>query len=193
MSWEESKPEPHTCPCGKGDYVVIHRSDDWGRFEERWEMRCPHCNANYALYTYYRNHKGITETQYGWVLKSRMQELAELNERLEDKKKELAAYLKTQYGEKWLQHFRGKTKKAIWSALTQDGQIYPSLSTLYAHIRNSGLERVLEAYLNYREAATVIRVLGLKDVKLTSMLEKVRKLEHMVEQKELNVRQQAVA
>ncbi len=173
--------------------MVTHRSDDWGRFEERWAMHCPHCNTNYALYTYYRNHKGITETHHGWVRKPLLQELEGLNERMEDKKRELATYLETQCGEKWLQHFRGKTKKAIWSELTQNGRTYPSLSTFYTHIRNSGLERVLEGYLDYREAGTVIRILELSDVQLTSIIEKVRELEQMIEQKEQYARQQAVA
>ncbi len=172
--------------------MVTHRSDDWGRFEERWAMRCPRCNANYALYTYYQNHKGIAETHYGWVRKSLLQKLAALNEQMEDKKRGLATYLETRYGEKWLQHFRDKTKKAIWFELTRDGRTCPSLSTLYTHIRNSGLERVLEGYLDYREAATVIRVLELNDVKLTSIIESVRELERLVKQKEQHVRQQAV-
>ncbi|NIA29212.1 MAG: hypothetical protein GWP06_04765 [Actinobacteria bacterium] len=134
MSWEESKPEPHPCPCGKGEYLVIHRSDDWGRFEERWEMWCPRCNTDYDLYTYYLNYKGMTESHHGWVRKSLLQELADLIKQMEDDKKGLATYLKMQYGKKWLQHFRGKTKKTIWSELMQDGQTYPSLSTLTSAI-----------------------------------------------------------
>lgn len=193
MSWDSGKPEPHTCPCGKGHYSVTHRSDDWGRFEERWVMHCSHCNTNYALHTYYRNRKGITETCHGWVRKPLLQELAGLNERMEEEKRGLATYLGKHYGEKWLQHFHGKTKKAIWCELTQDGRTYPSLSTFYSHIRNSGLDSVFKGYLDYREAGTVIRILELNDVKLTSIIEMVRELEQMIEQKEQYTRQQAVA
>ena len=156
-------------------------------------MHCSHCNTNYALYTYYRNRKGITETYYRWVRKPLLQELAGLNERMEAEKRGLATYLKKQYGEKWLQHFHRKTKKAIWSELTQDGRTYPRLSTFYTHIRDSGLDSVLERYLEYREAGTVIRVLELNDVELTSILARARELEELIEQKEQHVRQSAVA
>lgn len=193
MSWEESKPEPHPCPCGKGHYTVTHRSDDWGRFEDHWAMHCRHCNTNYVLYTYYGNRKGITETYHGWVPKPLLCELAELRERIEKEERRLATYLKAQYGEKWRQHFSGKRKKAIWSELTQDGRTYPSLSTFYSHIRNSGLVRVLEEYLAYREAETVIRVLELNDVGLSSIIERIQELEQATKQKEQHVRQKAVA
>lgn len=133
------------------------------------------------------------ETHHGWVRKSLLQELAELNGRMEGKNRGLATYLKTQHGEKWFQHFHGKTKKAIWSELTQDGQVYPSLSTLYTHIRNFGLEQVLEGYFSYRDVATVTRILELNDIKLTSVIYEIRELEHLVEQKEQYVRRQAVA
>jgi len=192
MSWEESNPKSHPCPCGKSEYVVIHRSDDWGRFEERWEMRCPRCNTDYGLYTYHLNHKGMTETHYGWVKKSLLQELAELNRQMEDQKEGLRTYLRMHYGAKWLQHFRGKTKKAVWSELTRDGQVYPSLSTLYAHIRSSGLECVLEGYLNHQNVSTVTRILELNDVKLTKLIQIVRELERIVNQKERHIRQQAI-
>lgn len=193
MSWEETKPEPRSCPCGRGYYAVTYRSDDWGRFEQRWAMHCPGCATNYALYTYYVNRKGTTETYYGWVPKPFLRELAELRKRMEEEKRRLATYLETQYNEKWLQHFSCKTKKAVWSELTQNGRTYPSLTTFYSHIRDSGLEYVLKGYLQYRETETIIRVLELDDIDLTSMIEMIQKLEQATEQKEQHVRQEAVA
>lgn len=156
-------------------------------------MHCSHCNTHYALYTYYRNRKGITETCHGWVQKPLLQELAGLNERMEEEKKGIATYLREQYGENWIQHFHRKTKKTIWSELTQDGRTYPQLSTFYTHIRDSGLGSVLESYLEYREAGTVIRALELNDIKLTAILARVRKLEELIEQKEQHVRRNAGA
>ena len=193
MSWEESKPEPHPCPCSKGHYTVVHRSDDWGRYEERWAMHCPRCNENYDLYTYHANRKGITETYHAWVPKPLLHELAELRERAEEEKRGLATYLERQYGDRWRQHFSGKTRKAIWTQLTQDGRNYPSLSTFYSHIRHSGLENVLKGYLHYGEAGTVIRILKLKDVELTSRIKKIQGLEQATEKKERHVCKQAVA
>lgn len=156
-------------------------------------MHCRRCDTNYALYTYYGNRKGITETYYGWVPKPLLRELAELRERIEKEERGLASDLKARYGEKWRHHFTDKKKKAIWSELTQDGQTYPSLSTFYSHVRNSGLARVLEEYLAYREVETVIRVLELNDAELASMIERIQELEQATEQKERYVRQKAVA
>ena len=156
-------------------------------------MHCRLCNTNYGLYTYYGNRKGITETYYGWVPKSLLCELAELRERIEKEKRGLESDMKARYGEKWRQHFTGKKKKAIWSELTQDGRTYPSLSTFYSHVRNSGLARALEEYLAYREVETVIRVLGLNDAELSSMIERIQELEQATELKEQYVRQKAFA
>ena len=122
-----------------------------------------------------------------------LHELAELRERAEEEKRGLATYLERQYGDRWRQHFSGKTRKAIWTQLTQDGRNYPSLSTFYSHIRHSGLENVLKGYLHYGEAGTVIRILKLKDVELTSRIKKIQGLEQATEKKERHVCKQAVA
>jgi hypothetical protein len=36
------------CPCGKGNYKIIHETDDWGKTRESWEMLCAECKVKYV-------------------------------------------------------------------------------------------------------------------------------------------------
>ena len=193
MSWEESEPENRPCPCGKGRYTVVRRSDDWGRFDEHWAMHCPRCKADYALYIYHANRKGITETHHGWVQKSLLRELTQLQEQTDKEKQRLATYLRTKYAGQWHQYFTGKTKKTIWEELTQNGSHYPSLPTFYNHVRHSVVQNMLNSYLEHHNVGIVIRVLGLDDRKLTSVMQGIQDLEKAAENKERHVRQQTCA
>lgn len=193
MSWEESEPATRLCPCGVGHYTVIARSDDWGRSDERWEMHCVSCRANYALYTYHHNRKGLIETYYGWLPVVFMHELTALETAIEGEKSQLTEYANKHYGERWHNHFNGKPKKTIWRELTQEGKEYPSLSTFYSHARNSSLPSLLNNYFRYREIQTVIRVLELNDGNLDALIEHIQKLEKECEEKHSQARHQAFA
>jgi len=59
VSWEDHPPISYPCPCGKRAYSVTQRSDDWGRFEERWKMLCPECQETHGLYSNTVNRKGM--------------------------------------------------------------------------------------------------------------------------------------
>ena len=39
-------------PCGKGQYRVVTKVDDWNRWDETVMMLCEECNENYELKTY---------------------------------------------------------------------------------------------------------------------------------------------
>lgn len=43
MSWEEVFRKEYPCPCGKGTYTTVHRSDDWGQYESNDYMNCDVC------------------------------------------------------------------------------------------------------------------------------------------------------
>lgn len=155
-------------------------------------MHCPRCKAHHALYSYSTNRRGMTETHYGWVPERLSHELTDLCKRRDDGSESLAIYLETRYGRRWREHFRGKTRRAIWTELAEDGRKYPSLATFYFHVRSSGLEKVLNEYLAYREVETVRRILNLDDSRLGSTIKGIQDLEHAIKRKEREVRQQMV-
>lgn len=191
MSWEDHAPTRRPCPCGKGHYTVFQRSDDWGRFEERWEMECGACKEKYGLHSATYNRKGIHETSSGWVPHAVLQEVAAARLRVEEADKRLTADAASQFGEPWRAHFDGKAKKTIWSELTEDGKCYPSLGTFYTHVRDSGLDRVLARYFDRRELSTVIRILGPSASTLGERMAEVERLERELDARSSCARQQA--
>ena len=193
MSWEEMGSEHRPCPCRRGHYSVVRHSDDWGRHDEHWTMDCPQCRERYDLYETSFNRKGLWETFSGWVPKPLLEELAALGRELEAAKQDLAAYLVKHYETRWVAHFKGKTRGAIWAELTRDGQQYPSLGTFYRHVRDSGLTEVLQTYLGYRDVGIVVRVLGLSDPEPDRQVNGIAVLEHNIEQKEKEARRCAVS
>lgn len=190
MSWEEGPSTKHSCPCGNGHYAVVPRSDDWGRYEERWEMLCPSCKETYGLYSLDYNRKGMVSTSHSWVPQQLLRELATGALEVEQAKEMLSAYAISQYEERWSRHFSGKTKKAIWRELTQDGNEYPSLPTFYLQIRDSSLSQQLSRYFNYRQLSTVVRILQLSDTELHVRMGRVQKLERALEEKHSHAQQQ---
>ena len=189
MSWEESPPIVRPCPCGIGHYTIIERTDDWGRSEERWEMQCQSCVENYGLFSFDYNRKGIVSTSRNWIPRQLSNELATMESTIEREKENLSAFAMTEFLERWKQHFKGKTKKAIWRELTQDGARYPSLPTFYLHIRESNLEQQLARYFDYREIATVIRILQLNHPEIDRQVELIQTLERVLEAKKNHARE----
>jgi hypothetical protein len=189
MSWEDHKPQNYPCPCGKGRYAVVVRSDDWNRFEQSWKMLCPECADVYVLHSCSVNRKGFNETQCGWIPKPLEGELNALCQKLESRNEDLTNYLKLHYAEKWRQHFAMRKKKEIWKALTNGGQGYPSLATFYSHVRCLGMEGVLNRYVESRHIETLIRVLKIKDALVSSAIMEIEKLKRGVVATEKRVRQ----
>ncbi len=48
MSWEIDSKKRYPCPCGKGEYEAIIKSDDWNRIEIDATMLCPECKNKYV-------------------------------------------------------------------------------------------------------------------------------------------------
>lgn len=191
MSWEVHEPIKRPCPCGKGHYAVIERSDDWNRFDERWDMQCPACNAKYVLYALDYTRKGMAATYRGWVPCDVLRELATAIAAVEEARKQLTSYAIAALGARWTAHFAGKAKKAVWRELTEDGKHYPSLGTFYKHVADSGMARVLERYFDLRELPTVIRILGPKASALSERMAEVARLEREMDAQDSRARQQA--
>lgn len=192
MSWEESEPIKRPCPCGVGHYLVIERSDDWNRFEERWEMHCPDCVATNDLYARDYTRKGITATYRGWVPRSVLLELAAATAAVDEAKKCLTAYAVEAVGERWNAHFAGKTKKTVWRELTEHGKHYPSLGTFYVHVRDADLARVLKRYLEPRDLPTVVRILGLSGSELAMRIAEAERMERDLRELDNRAREQGV-
>src|SRR5260221_300812 len=188
MSWEDSEPVNHACPCGKSTYFVMDRSDDWGRFEQRWGMDCHQCARNYRLYSYVTFHKGLRYEAHGWAKKTLFDELMSCNKECDVARGRLQRHLMRNYKARWLEHFAGTNKKAVWCALTREGDSYPSLDTFYDHVRRGGLARVLMGYLTDRHADIVVRVLRLKDEKLDAMAEQIQATLAKMQKKETELR-----
>ena len=155
-------------------------------------MDCPRCKADYGLYSYETKRSGMTETDYGWVPKRLLDELKELTKKQDDVRRKVADFLEKRYTNRWHEHFKGMSKRAIWNELTNEGRNYPSLATFYSHARHWGLEKVLNRYLVYREVETVGRVLKLGSSELDSITKELRALELAINTKTLEVRQQLV-
>ena len=171
---------------------MIQRSDDWGRFDERWEMHCRACASKFGLYNENYIRKGLHETFSGWVPGAVLKEVAAAKLKLERAEKRLTADAGKQFGARWRAHFDGKTKKAIWSELTEDGKHYPSLGTFYAHVRDSGIDRVLARYFERRELPTVARILGPGASELAAQIADIEGLERELDQQRSQARRQAM-
>lgn len=64
MAWEEISRKTHACPCGKGMWVEVTRSDDWGSSEESASLSCVFCQATYRVQAEHRHDKGIPITTF---------------------------------------------------------------------------------------------------------------------------------
>ncbi len=154
-------------------------------------MECCACSEKYGLYSATYNRKGMRETSSGWVSHAMLQQVAAAKLKVEEAERRLTADAASQFGEPWRKHFDGKAKKTIWSELTEDGKCYPSLGTFYAHVRDSGLDRVLARYFDRRELLTVIRILGPSASVLAERMAEVERLERDLDTRSSWARRQA--
>ena len=191
MSWEDQEPLQRPCPCGAGRYIVESRSDDWGRFDERWAIQCRPCAEKYGLFREAYNRKGVYETSFSWVSHDLLQKIAEAKLKREESERRLTSEATQAFGERWYAHFEGKAKKTIWSELTEQGKFYPSLGTFYEQVRTSGLRSVLSRYFDRRQLPTVIRILGSCAAALVESMADVEQVERDLEARIFIARQQA--
>jgi hypothetical protein len=155
-------------------------------------MQCRACGAKYGLYAHDYNRKGLIETYRGWVPRVTLNELAAARLARDKAEKCLGTDAEAAYGKRWLAHFDGKSKKAVWAELTENGKHYPSLQTFYVHVCNSGLDRVLLRYLDRRELPTVVRVLGPDAADLTARLAQFEQMERDLDELDRRAQQQTV-
>lgn len=147
-------------------------------------MQCLKCKATHGLHSRaYMDRHGMNVVDFMWAPNEQLRELRDLENTIREQKSELATYLEKQHGIRWINHFEGRTKKAIWAELTDNGQAYPQLSTFYNHVRGGGLDRVLKSYLRYEGIEAVTRILQLDDAVLASRTRQVRDLARKLDAK----------
>ena len=73
MSWDKWT-RRYPCLCGKGEYEVLYRENDWFQHEEYYKMLCHECKKKYDYIQGGEWGKKGTESDRGWVLKSVIEE-----------------------------------------------------------------------------------------------------------------------
>ena len=164
MSWEEYI-ERLPCPCGNGEYEVLHRKDDWFQHEVYYKMLCPECKK---MYEYVKggvwDKKGM-QGDRGWVLKSVLEEEERTRLKNLEHQKEVENRAKKLYFEIWESKFKGlKTKKQIWDVLTVNGKYHPPLPSFYNRVKGFSLEEV-ENFVNmYFSYSDILRILEICEI-----------------------------
>lgn len=68
MGWEIDWIKKYPCPCGKGEYEEISKSNDWGNSESEYNMLCVECRAKYYYsHEIIHGHPG-NFVEKGWTL-----------------------------------------------------------------------------------------------------------------------------
>lgn len=164
MSWEEDFRRRYPCPCGKGEYVEIHRSDDWFRYETHYEMLCPKCKELY-VYSTENIRKGCKpghEIDRGWVLKSVLQAEQkiekEITEKLRKDREQILKKAKELYYGIWTEKFTAlKTKKDMHRILNYNGS-YESFCKATRNYTRLELLEYINTYFKYRNLKQVFKV-----------------------------------
>ena len=192
MSWEDTATYRYRCPCGAGTFTVRHRSDDWGRHDEVWEMQCPACISSYVLHEDNRLRNGTSVAPYGWVPR-RLWERYEATQKAKwEAERELHDLFRRRYWERLMEHFDGMSKKDIWEGLTGGGTGYPVLSTFYKHVHDDGLENVIDGFVNSRGIGRISALLSVSDTDISTLLDDISSLARDEEAKLSEIRHIAV-
>ena len=173
MSWEDTAKYIYQCPCGSSTFTVRHRSNDWGNYHEVWEMQCPTCRSAYVLHEDYRWPKGIKEYRFGWVSSTLWQSYEEDRTARMGAENALRDYFRQEYWTGLMERFEGMSTKAIWEELTGGGAGYPVLSTFYKHVRDDGLETVVDGFVTSRHMDRITEALGVTDLQIDALLREI--------------------
>ena len=166
MSWDESNPIRHKCPCGRGTYTERFSSNDWGQSRTEWAMDCPSCKKDYVLHTYEYYHHGLCETGHRWIKKDIYKKANGLEKSAKRLIGDAVHLAQSRYEDRWLAHFKDKTKKEIWAELTRNGEKYPSLGTFYKHVGSEGMSAYLSRYFEKEHILDIFRILNISDDKI---------------------------
>lgn len=71
MSWEEDSRRKHPCPCGKGTWDEVNRSDDWNRSESYAEIKCDACKLTHRIEETHGLDRGVPTVSYRLVRTSK--------------------------------------------------------------------------------------------------------------------------
>src|SRR5206468_1206764 len=70
MSWEVDGRVERPCACGKGTWVEISESDDWGGSRSHAEINCAECRKNCWIDEVHDTRKGMATVSYRLMSRS---------------------------------------------------------------------------------------------------------------------------
>ncbi len=166
------------CPCGKGSYAVSVSATEWGRSTEHWVMRCGECRSRYVLLDYALREKDRQWRAHVWILASDRRLLSALDEEIADADASIGRQARLTLLDEWTSLPSSvSSKKGLWELLTDSGELeYPSLSTFYAQVRRTGLERYWEQEFSSHNMPRILVVLDHEDHELQGALHQLAKL-----------------
>lgn len=176
MSWDSTETK-RPCPCGRGTYTIVDRSDDWSRFESHWKMDCLDCKENYSLHTYGYYHSGLYEEGHRWVEKGTYDEAQKLQK--ESKRiQNIAVDLSVDRClPAFMDLFDAKSKKAIWERLSQYIKPFKSLGTFYQHTKGKEKYEYLKELFCFSHLLALMQAAEVEDNEIKELINKAESLE----------------
>lgn len=188
MPFGQNHVQKYKCPCGKSYFTVKSYHDENGLFDEHWEMACPRCEQLYQLNTHVMEKNGLLQEAYLWTPVSLFSELAIAENQLRNVQADALLLAREMYLEKWVLYFSGaRTKKDIWSRLTNDGKREPSYEIFDEFVNRNNLSEYLQNYFQYHNMDYILKKVGAQDIRLQymnhraeSIRQKMEKLKNML-------------
>lgn len=176
MSWDSTETK-RPCPCGKGTFTIVDRSDDWGRSESHWKMDCPDCRKRYSLYTYGFYRSGLYEECHRWINKGKYDEARKLQEESKRTQKIAVELSVERHLSALMTLFDAMSKKAIWETLSKHIKPFKSLGTFYQHTKGKEKYEYLKELFYFSNLRALLQTAEADDGEIKELIEKSELLE----------------
>lgn len=176
MSWEYFE-SIVACPCGKGTYTETFGSNDWGQTSISWDMDCPLCKANYALYTYSYYKNGMRSKGNRWIEKSKYDKAIKMLNEAKNIKLRAINTAKNKYLDALVTQFENSSKKAIWETLRTNINWYKSLGTFYQHTKGKEKREYLGELFSDYYLNELFKIMQVNDKEIQEQIEKANIVE----------------
>lgn len=164
------------CPCGLGEYKARWFDDEEGKTDEQWIMLCPKCKKKYSWYSYRSPSKKYSDNL--WIPNKLFNKFKKNEQLFRFIEEDTIPKARKKYLEKWLRHFsKVKTKKEIWSIITDGGKSCLALSTFHYLMKHYGQEGFLKKYFTWWRVPSILKILQITDSDLMTEIRKLKKLD----------------
>lgn len=165
MEWKEIARETHPCPCGECSVLVIREWDVDHQVRTRYRFDGECAPPGYESYPYEIQRDGLWYTMVRTVRSETLREVERLRNEADALFREADGLAEGRCLERWLAHFDGESKRAVWTrlqAVEPDNIWFPALPTFYRQVREAGLRDYLIRHFraNPRRA---LDLLGIED------------------------------